>query len=167
TTNSFCLKLSIVPAVVLFWTVSFSAESMCKLTILPVITHVPRIVPVMPCPRVLLMKPCGRTWETNLPSALNEIPSVMSPTVPRQFPTIFAEYCAFSTVASGAHEDRTNASIRPSRLKRSIFINFARGNLDCMGYEADINRRFIGPRTAEPDFWISGPRECRKGQLCD
>jgi hypothetical protein len=90
TTNSFCLKLSIILVVVLFRTVSFSAESMCKLTPLPMIIHVPRIVPVMPCPRVLLMKPRGRTWETNLPSALNEIPSFMSPTVPCQSPTIFA-----------------------------------------------------------------------------
>src|SRR6476620_10860129 len=123
TTSSFCLNISIVLVVVLFRTFSFSALSMFKVITLPAIVHVPRIVPVMPWPRVLLMNPRERSWETNLPSARNEIVSFMSPTVPCQSPTIFAAYCASPIVGpSGAQDDRLNANISPSR-KRSIFID--------------------------------------------
>src|SRR5260221_1566844 len=127
TTSLFCLNIPIVLVVVLFKTFSFSALSMLKVIILPSIFQVPRIVPVMPWPRVLLINPWGRTWEMNLPSALNEIVSFMSPTVPRQFPTIVAAYCASPMVApSGAQDDRLNANIT-SRLKRSIFIEIPLG----------------------------------------
>src|SRR5262249_39356638 len=94
---------------------------MFKVITLPTIVHVPRTVPVTPWPRVSLIKPRGPTWEVNLPSALNKIVSLTSPTIPCQSPTIFAAYCASLMVASstGAQDNRLSASISPSRLRRS------------------------------------------------
>jgi hypothetical protein len=57
TTSSFGLNVSIVAAAALFKTRSSSALLMVSVIDFPLITHVPRIVPVTPCPSVLLMKP--------------------------------------------------------------------------------------------------------------
>src|ERR1700678_1251805 len=97
TTSSVELNISILLVVALFKTRSFSALSMFNVIDFPLIAHVPRIVPVMPWPRVLLMNPLGRTWLTNPPLAPNDIDSFVSPTVPRQSPTIFDEYSASPT----------------------------------------------------------------------
>jgi len=82
------------------------------------------IVSVVPWPRVLLMNPRRRTRDMNLPSALNEIVSLTSATVPCQSPTIFAAYCASSTVApSGAQDDRpkTNTKAVPDGIESMGF----------------------------------------------
>jgi hypothetical protein len=126
TTSSFCLKLSIVLVVILFKSFASSVLSMFRVITLPLIVHVPRIVPVMPWPRVLLMNPRRRARDMNFPSALNEIVSLMSATVPCQSPTIFAAYCASPMVApSGAQDDRLSVNTRASRLDGRIFNHIA------------------------------------------
>ena len=122
-TSSFCLNMLIVLVVVLFETFTFSALSIQANNIAFNRPCVPRIVPVMPWPRVLLMNPRGRTCETNLPSALNEIVSFMSPTVPCQSP----DYSCCTIVPprwchrQRAQDGRLNRDDSYQQLKRSIF----------------------------------------------
>ena len=89
TTISFSLNVSIVLVVALFERRTSSALLMFNSMDFPLIAHVPRIVPVTPWPRVLLINPRLRSWDTNVPSALNDIVSLLSPTSPHQLPTIF------------------------------------------------------------------------------
>ena len=114
--------------VTLFFSRSSSALVIFKVMVLPLMVHVPRIVPVTPWERVLLMKPWGRNWATKLPSALKVIASFMSPTVPSQLPTILAPYSASATGFAGvqAETPKANASNKPSRLNvNSNFIAIA------------------------------------------
>ena len=128
TTSSVGLRLSIVLVVVLFNTRSSSALLMFNVTDFPLMAHVPRIVPVTPWPRVLLMNPRGRTCDTNLPSAPNDIVSLVSSTAPRQSPTIFAGYSASLTgAAAGEHDENPQANRAATRKKRAIFIVLPNG----------------------------------------
>ncbi len=83
--------------VTLFFTRSSSALVIFNVMVLPLMAHVPRIVPVTPWESVLLMKPWRRNWAMKLPSPLKVIDSFMLPTVSRQLPTIFALYSASAT----------------------------------------------------------------------
>lgn len=121
TTSWSGLNASIVLVVARFKTRSSCALLMFNVIDLPVIAHVPRIVPVTPWPSVLLMNPRGRTSDTNLPSAVNVIVSFASPTVPCQPPMILAGYSASATGAtSGEHDESPHASKSPNKNKRII-----------------------------------------------
>ena len=134
TISSFGLNVSIVLVVDLFKTRSSSALVMLKVIDLPLIAQVPPIVPVTPWPSVLLMKPTGRTWATKLPLALNDMDSLMSPTmlVPNHSPTIVAEYSASLTGATfGEHDvESPQATSTQNKDKRVIFISLL--NIDAL-----------------------------------
>ena len=134
TISSFGLNVSIVLVVDLFKTRSSSALVMLNVIDLPLIAQVPPIVPVTPWPSVLLMKPTGRTWATKLPLALNDMDSLVSPTmlVPNHSPTIVAEYSASLTGATfGEHDvESPQATSTPNKDKRVIFISLL--NIDAL-----------------------------------
>jgi hypothetical protein len=134
TISSFGLNVSIVLVVDLFKRRSSSALVMLNVIDLPLIAQVPPIVPVTPWPSVLLMKPTGRTWATKLPLALNDMDSLMSPTmlVPNHSPTIVAEYSASLTGATfGEHDvESPQATSTPNKDKRVIFISLL--NIDAL-----------------------------------
>ena len=124
-TNSFRLNNSIVPVVALFKGVTFSALPILRVMTLLLIDHVPWIVPVTPWLRVLLMNPPGRTLETNVPSAPNEIVSFASPTVPIQSPRIVSAYCAsWMGAPSRAQDAKPNSNASASRLNRIMFMRY-------------------------------------------
>lgn len=123
TTSSFGLNDSIVLVVDLFKTRSSSALAMLNVIDLPLIAQVPPIVPVTPWPSVLLIKPSGRTWDTKLPLARNDMDSFVSPTVPNQSPTIVAEYSASLTGAAGEQDVESPQTISTSNKETAaIFI---------------------------------------------
>ena len=126
TKSLFGLNDSIVLIVDLFKTRSSSALVMLNVIDLPLIAQVPPIVPVTPWPSVLLMKPSGRTCDTKLPLALNDMDSFMSPTVPNQSPTIVAEYSASLTGATfGEHDvESPQTTSTPNKDKRVMSISF-------------------------------------------
>ena len=133
TMSSFGLNDSIVLVVDLFKTRSSSALVMLNVIDLALIDQVPPIVPVTPWPSVLLMKPTGRTWATKLPLALNDMDSLVSPTmlVPNHSPTIVAEYSASLTGATLEHDvESPQATSTPNKCKRVIFISFP--NIDVL-----------------------------------
>ena len=132
TISSFGLNVSIVLVVDLFKTRSSSALVMLNVIDLPLIAQVPPIVPVTTWPSVLLMKPTGRTWATKLPLALNDMDSLMSPTmlVPNHSPTIVAEYSASLTGATFGEHDVEQATSTPNKDKRVIFMSFL--NIDAL-----------------------------------
>ena len=123
TTSSFGLNASIVLVVDLFRTRSSSALAMFNVIDLPLIAQVPSIVPVTPWPSVLLMKPCGRKWDTKVPFALNDMVSFMSPTVPIQSPIIFVEYSASLTDATFGEHDAVNRANETRQVIFTIFPN--------------------------------------------
>jgi hypothetical protein len=117
----------------LFKTRSSSALVMLNVIDLPLIAQVPPIVPVTPWPSVLLMKPTGRTWATKLPLALNDMDSLMSPTmlVPNHSPTIVVEYSASLTGAFSEHDvESPQATSTPNKDKRVSFISLL--NIDAL-----------------------------------
>ena len=65
------------------------------------------------------MKPRRRSSDTNVPSAPNVIVSFLSPTVPRQPPTIFAAYSASPTATSGEHDDSPHVSNKLNKRRRA------------------------------------------------
>ena len=82
---------------VLFPRSSFFALVIFRVMTAPVIFHVPRIVPGMPCDRVLAMNPICHSWQTKVPSLSIDIISFELPTVPCQPPTIFVAYSVSGT----------------------------------------------------------------------
>ena len=120
--NSSWLKARMVLEVTLFFTRSSSALVMFNVMVLPLMAHVPRIVPMTPWESVLLMKPWGCNWAMKLPSPLKVIDSFMLPTVPCQLPTIFALYSASATGSAGVQDEtpKANARSRPSRTKLKL-----------------------------------------------
>ena len=147
TISSFGLNVSIVLVVDLFKTRSSSALVMLNVIDLPLIAQVPPIVPVKPWPwpNVLLIKPTGRTWATKLPLALNDMESLVSPTmlVPNHSPTIVAEYSASLTGATfGEHDvESPQATSTPNKDKRVIFISFLNIDAPEFGGHVLIRRR--------------------------
>jgi hypothetical protein len=123
TTSSFGLNVSIVLVATLFRTSTSSALPMVNDIVFPLIAHVPRIVPVTPWLRVLLMNPERRSWDTYRPSASNDIVSFLSPTLACQSPTIFAEYSASPMGAtSGEHDKSPQANSTPNKNKRGMIV---------------------------------------------
>ena len=47
---------------------SSSALVILNVMVLPLMVHIPRIVPIAPCESVLLMNPWGRKWAMKPPS---------------------------------------------------------------------------------------------------
>ncbi len=109
-----------VPEVTLFVTRSSSALVIFNVMVLPLMAHVPRIVPVTPWERVLLMNPRGRDWAMKLPSPPKAIDSSMSPTVRSQLPTIFALYSASGTGLAGVQDETTKANAQQQADPRKV-----------------------------------------------
>ena len=120
--SSSWLNARMVLEVTLLFTRSSSALVIFNVMVLPLMAHVPRIVPVTPWESVLLMNPWGRNCATKVPPPLKVIDSFMLPTVPSQLPTILALYSVSATGFAGVQDQtpKANARSRPSRTKLKL-----------------------------------------------